>query len=189
VQRFPVNSNVKTGGSTLSAGAGTGSGEPLGSAGATGGVPPNGPSSAGSGIILDVDAGTVDTSGAGAGGGLQVITTLPTGYEQTDLGGFQLGDALGEGASGGSAGSSGASGSSGAAGRSNGNCGNVLLGVVRDFRRADEAGSNQDFESAIFWGNEVTPNLVAATLGADQKPAYASQCELGNVTSIVDCPL
>ena len=181
---FACSSNVKTGGSTLGTVAGAGPGGPSGTAGATGSIDPIGPGSAGSGITLNVDAGVIDTSGAGAGGGAQIITMLPPGYDPTELGGFKLGDALGGGD--GAAGSGGAS--AGTGGGSNGNCGNVLLGVVRDFRRADEASSNQDFESPIFWGNDITPNLVAATIGADQKPVYASKCELGNVTATLTCP-
>ena len=111
---------------------------------------------------------------AGSGGsGVQIITMLPAGFTGTEIGGFQLGEALAGGGSGGSTGTGGSGGSSAPA---NGNCGNVLVGVARDFQRADEGG-NPDFESPIFWGNTVTPNLVAPLLGPDQKPVYGAKCD------------
>ena len=141
---------------------------------------------AGSGVMLEVDAGTVgEASGGVAGSGSQIISTLPAGYEPTDMGGYQLGEAL---SSAGSPGGGGARGGGGApstgggapTGTTNGNCGNVLRGVARDFPNLGDAGANPDFESPTFWGQTPTLNLVASTLGADKKPVYASKCELAN---------
>ncbi len=51
----------------------------------------------------------------------------------------------------------------------------VLVGVVRDFKGANEPGGDPDFES--FSGGAPTPGLVGAMLGADQKPVYTGECE------------
>ena len=51
----------------------------------------------------------------------------------------------------------------------------VLVGVVRDFKGINEPGGHPDFEA--FDGKGVTPGLVGALLGMDQKPVYASHCE------------
>ncbi len=178
--------SAKTGGSPLSNVAGTGSVAPISGGGAGGAANSGPPASAGSGVSLNLDGGPGDPINGGAGGGLQIITSLPPGFQATDVGGFQLGPALGGDASGGASGGAGASATAGAAGSRNGNCGNVLLGVARDFKREDEGG-NPDFESPTFWGLKVTPNLVASTIGADQKPVYASECGLGSFTSTA-CP-
>ncbi len=61
---------------------------------------------------------------------------------------------------------------------------NILVGVARDFKAADEAGGHPDFES--FQGDAETTGLVASTLGADLKPVYASQCESSG--PVGDCP-
>jgi fibro-slime domain-containing protein len=50
----------------------------------------------------------------------------------------------------------------------------VMVGVVRDFKGANEPGGHGDFET--FNGDDPTKGLVADALGADQKPVYASQC-------------
>jgi fibro-slime domain-containing protein len=184
-------------------------------AGATGGVDvPNGNGGGvGAGITLDVDGGD-PTAAAGAGGSsVQIITMLPAGFKQTEIGGFQLGAALGNtnaaggsggdasgviggaggvsnagGSAGSASGGTASAGAGGALGSTNGNCGNILIGVARDFRGQTDPGGNADFESTSFWGQNVTPNLVAATLGMDQKPAYTSKCELGSAVTSTACP-
>jgi fibro-slime domain-containing protein len=193
---------------TASSAGSAGTGATTGS----GNIPNGAGGGAGTSISLNVDGGP-DNSSAGSGGGVQIITTLPAGFTQTDMGGFQLGAPLGAAGSGGAGGSSGASGASGetgslggaagvsgasstaggtssggAVGADNGNCGNVLVGVARDFRGANEVGGNPDFESASFWGNSVTLGIVAPTLGMDQKPVYASKCELGTASVSTACP-
>jgi fibro-slime domain-containing protein len=104
---------------------------------------------------------------------------LPPGFTKTDIGGFERGAAVGTG--------EGGEGGAGSQPTPNGTCGNILLGVVRDFKGANEAGGHPDFEAKIAGGN-VTPNLVAANLGADQKPVYASKCEIGGATDKAACP-
>jgi fibro-slime domain-containing protein len=53
----------------------------------------------------------------------------------------------------------------------------ALLAVVRDFQGANQPGGHPDFES--FAGDQPTTGLVAAMLGPDHKPVYASMCEAG----------
>lgn len=118
--------------------------------------------------------GGAGTSGGAASG--EVVTSLPDGFVKTDIGGFQLGDEI-----------VGGGGTPGAGGAVSGNCGNILLGVVRDFKGADEKGGHPDFNADIA-GNDVTPNLVDSDLGDDQKPVYASHCEIGNPEPAPTCP-
>jgi fibro-slime domain-containing protein len=113
----------------------------------------------------------------------QVIRTLPAGFTATEIGGYKLGDAIGPG---GLASSGGGSGAGGEGGGAMGDCGNILLGVVRDFKGISEGG-HADFEADIY-GGDVTTNLVAPALGSDQKPVYASQCEIGNPGPMATCP-
>jgi fibro-slime domain-containing protein len=120
--------------------------------------------------------GTIIVPPDGAGGGdggpdSGIITTLPMGFTATDIGGFQLGEAL-----------SAPDGGAIAPPANNGTCGNILLGVVRDFVGGTGANQNPDFQGALY-GMNVTTGLVAATLGTDQKPVYASKCEKATVTS------
>lgn len=125
----------------------------------------------------------------GAGGrdpSKMAITDLPAGFTATEIGGFQLGAKLVDGAGGG-VGAGGSGGSGGGGGGGMGDCGNILLSVVRDFKGADEAG-NADFEADGIQGADVTPNLVSPMLGADRKPVYASQCDLANQGGQAVCP-
>lgn len=124
-------------------------------------------SSGGNGIILPPD--TNGGGDAGPEGG--IITTLPSGFTATDVGGFQLGEAL-------------SSPDGGAINppANNGTCGNILLGVVRDFVGGSGAGQNPDFQGPLY-GMNITTGLVAQLLGTDQKPVYASKCEKGTVNS------
>ncbi len=128
----------------------------------------------GSGIIVPPN----DNGGGDAGPEAGIIMTLPDGFTATDVGGFQLGEAL-------SAPDGGAINPP----ASNGTCGNILLGVVRDFVGGSGAGQNPDFQGQLY-GNDVTTGLVAQLLGADQKPVYASKCEKGTVNSpmLPTCP-
>src|SRR5258708_38948074 len=112
----------------------------------------------GSGIVVpprDMDA---------AAEAATIVTTLPPGYTKTEVGGYQLGAALDNGVDAG-------------AGAMNGtNCGNILTGVVRDFKGRNEPGGHPDFEGPLF-GNDITPNLVGMVIDVGQKPLYASMCE------------
>ncbi len=126
--------------------------------------------------------GTVGTGATGAGGGSSIIVsnpdempdagpeggiilTLPAGYTATDVGGYRLGEPL-----------SGADAGSAATTPTGGTCGNILLGVVRDFVGGTGVGQNPDFLGPLYGNNETT-GLVASLLGTDQKPVYASKCE------------
>jgi fibro-slime domain-containing protein len=129
--------------------------------------------------------GVIQESDSGSTGGKDpahvAITTLPAGFTAADIGGFQLGaklegDALPAGGTG-----------AGGGGGSMGDCGNILLGVARDFKGANENG-NADFEADGIQGADVTPKLVLDTLGADKKPVYASKCEVGHPAGNADCP-
>ena len=51
----------------------------------------------------------------------------------------------------------------------------ALVGVARDFKGANESGGHPDFET--FNGSDATPGLVAAMIGADDKPVYAGHCD------------
>jgi len=140
------------------------------------------------GIVL-IPVGGMTTADGGTGGkdpSHQAVATLPAGFTQTDIGGFKLGGKVegGGGSFGGSIAGSGGGGSGGA----NGDCGNVLLGVVRDFKGADEAGGHADFETPKIYGGDVTLNLVSAALGLDKKPVYTSKCEIANPGPMATCP-
>jgi fibro-slime domain-containing protein len=146
-----------------------------------------GPISGGGSSAIQLMVGGSTGVGAGPGTGTggsspanQVITSLPAGYQATEIGGYKLGAAI-DGA-GGSMSTGGGSG-----GGQNGDCGNILLGVVRDFKGASEPGGHPDFEAAIA-GNDVTPNLVSTTLGMDKKPVYTSKCEIGQAMRGATCP-
>lgn len=144
-----------------------------------------GATAAGTGSIQLVVGGS-GGSAAGSGSGAavsdptkHVLTSLPAGFQATDIGGYKLGAPIDAAGGGMSAGGSG--------GVQNGNCGNVLLGVARDFKGADERGGHPDFNADIA-GSDVTPHLVAALLGADKKPLYTSKCEIGMDLMDADCP-
>jgi fibro-slime domain-containing protein len=138
----------------------------------------------GAGGGIDLNIGGTASGGSGAAGGDgdpgKVITSLPPGFTGSELGGYQLGDSLDAAGAGGSGGAGGGAGA-------NGNCGNILLGVVRDFKGADEVSGHPDFEADIA-GADVTPALVAQTLGMDRKPVYASKCEMGATPDLTACP-
>lgn len=128
------------------------------------------------------EGGSGGGSGAGADGGGNLFggsagagpgATVPpdADFVAADKGAYALGDEIdGNGV-----------GNTGVAGGDDG-C-NVLVGVVRDFKGADEAGGHPDFQS--FQGSEETKGLVGGTLGADEKPVYASGCEADTTG---DCP-
>ena len=98
----------------------------------------------------------------------------PSTFTAADTGAYKLGPELTGGAV-----DTGLNGSGG----DTAGCG-MIVGVVRDFKGSNEGG-HPDFET--FQGDKQTPGLVAATLGADGKPVYASQCETGAQKSTA-CP-
>ncbi|HSQ63839.1 MAG TPA: fibro-slime domain-containing protein [Polyangiaceae bacterium] len=118
------------------------------------------PDGGGAGFQNDAGApsfGSIQDSGGSEAG------ALPPNLVHTEKGGYALGAPL-------SGDPDGGGGSGNTVGQ---NC-NVLMGVVRDFKGANESGGHPDFEA--FSGNGPTTGLVATTLGG-LKPIYASQCE------------
>jgi len=138
-----------------------------GGAGATGGTGGMG-GAGGTGAIV-IPPGLTDAS-TDAG----IITSLPPGFTATEVGGYKLGVPLGDGTDAG-------------ASTGNSNCGNILLGVLRDFKGRNEPGGQPDFEGPLY-GMNVTPNLVAPVLDPTQKPVYASMCEEGRPSPAPTCP-
>jgi fibro-slime domain-containing protein len=139
-----------------------------------------------SGIMLAVGGMAPDAGTGGVDPAHQAITSLPAGFTATDIGGFQLGSRVEAGGGGGSS-AGGIGGSAGNGGGPAGDCGNVLLGVVRDFKGSDEGG-HPDFETPKIYGGDVTTGLVSPTLGTDRKPVYTSKCELANPGGKDVCP-
>jgi fibro-slime domain-containing protein len=145
----------------------------------------------GNGIIGSTGSGgsTIAGSSTGAGGsGIAfpdaavgakdasvIVTSLPPGFTQTEVGGYMLGPSLANGSD------------AGSSGGGNDNCGNILLGVVRDFKGRSQPGGHPDFEGPLY-GNDVTTGLIATTIGVDLKPVYASQCEEGHPSPAPTCP-
>lgn len=130
---------------------------------------------AGGGAPLNI-AGS-DAGGREANADAGVVTELPPGFTQANEGGYRLGPPvlLGE------------AGAYGDPDTSDGNCGNVLLGEVRDFRGRDDGPSGHpDFE--VFTSQQATTGLVASALGEDSKPTYASRCEEGAMLDADACP-
>ena len=163
--------------------AGTSESKVAESTGGSGSVSNAGSTALNVGNLLDPGtAGAFGGAAAIANAG-QVVTSLPPSFTATDVGGYHLGATL---VSGGTSGTGGATGAGGA-GVKSGNCGNVILGVVRDFRGANDPGGHADFEAAMS-GSDVTPNLVEAMLATEQKPVYASKCELGRARRAPACP-
>jgi fibro-slime domain-containing protein len=85
---------------------------------------------------------------------------LPPDYIKADMGGFKLGAAVDVASAG----------SPGAAGAATSGCGTAILGVVRDFKGANEPDGHPDFET--YKGADASKGIVKATLGDDQKPVY-----------------
>ena len=121
--------------------------------------------------------GAGGTVGGGSGGsGSDGAPAPATGFTMADVGGYKLGDPIvGDGT-----------------GMNGQRVCNSVLGVVRDFKGAQaavggmlEPGGHPDFE--VFEGRGPTKNMVAAALGADRKPVYASPCERG-VAKGAACP-
>jgi fibro-slime domain-containing protein len=154
-----------------------------GSAGTAGTSMTTGPATTGAGgsgviVVHDTDASSDDGSG-GRGRDAEIITALPPGFSATEIGGFKLGAALGDGSDAGAGADAGAS--------SNENCGNILTAVVRDFKARIVEMGHPDFE-APWSAAAITPGLVGMMLSADQKPVYASQCEEGHPMPAPTCP-
>jgi fibro-slime domain-containing protein len=126
-------------------------------------------------------SGTAGASKGGTGaGGTSVVggstnqVPIPAGYTPADIGAYMLGDPIAP--------------SSGMTVLDSPNSGCYqVVGVVRDFKGFNEAGGHPDFEH--YSGAAQTTGLVAAMLGPDRKPVYASKCESGNPNlDMAACP-
>jgi fibro-slime domain-containing protein len=107
--------------------------------------------------VFPIDASIAPPVGVGV--------PVPSDFVPGDFGGYKLGAPVtADTPTGG--GSTGADGGRGC---------DVLVGVVRDFKGINEPGGHPDFEA--FAGKGPTLGLVAADLGVDLKPVYASHCE------------
>jgi fibro-slime domain-containing protein len=129
------------------------------SAGGAGGSGAGGSGAGGSGGTMGKPPMPPASGGAGGAGG-----SMPppiTDFTKADVGGWKLGPPL--------------TSDNPNTGLPEGQACNALVGVVRDFKGANVDGGHPDFES--FAGDEPTKGLVAAMLGADHKPVYASKCE------------
>jgi fibro-slime domain-containing protein len=152
----PTITGTKPGAPTGGASGGTGgpSGGGTGGRGGSGGSPvPDFPPlpPPGTGGVVTADAGPTGPS--------------PAEFTPADVGGYKLGAPL-----------TGAASDPGASGSDVAGC-NQIVGVLRDFRGANEVGGHPDFEA--FRGTRPTTGLVGKDLGPDHKPVYASMCEAG----------
>jgi fibro-slime domain-containing protein len=150
--------------------------ETSGTAGSGGGVITVGGGGAGGGGSGSGGTGAIVITPSDAAGvpDSAIITSLPPGFTATEVGGYKLGVPIGDGSD---------------AGISTGNmtCGNVLLGVLRDFKGRNDPGGHPDFEGPLY-GGAITANLVAPQLDPAQKPVYASMCEEGHPSPAPTCP-
>jgi fibro-slime domain-containing protein len=153
------------GGSGGSTGNTGGSGSTTGANGGTGG---SGAAEAGGGGMLFGSGGVGGTGVGSTTGSVPADVT----FVPADMGAYGLGVAIG------------ADGVGNTGVTENGDGCNILVGVVRDFKAADQPGGHPDFES--FQGDEETKGLVGETLGPDLKPVYTSQCESSG--PVGDCP-
>jgi hypothetical protein len=143
----------------------------IGPTGAGGSTSGGSTSSGGSGIVVP------DAAVGGERDASVIITSLPPGFVQTEVGGYKLGASIANGLDGGLPGG----------GTGNDNCGNILVGVVRDFKGRSQPGGHPDFEGPLY-GNDITPGLVGTSIDVDLKPIYASQCEEGHPSPAPTCP-
>jgi fibro-slime domain-containing protein len=129
-----------------------------GSTGAAGSTASAGNSGTGANNLI----GNGATAGATYMSGTAPVVPIPAGYTNADIGAYQLGDPVS--ASGGTQNiDSPPSGCS------------AIVALVRDFKGCNETPPHPDFEH--FSGGAQTTGLVAAMLGSDSKPVYASMCE------------
>ncbi|MEO6599393.1 MAG: fibro-slime domain-containing protein [Polyangiaceae bacterium] len=129
-----------------------------------------GPASQGNGqaglpelMLPGPEGGTGGVGSSGGAGGEPGSYMLPAGFTKGQLGGYKLGSAID--------GIVGAAGEA-AGGASGSGCGTQILGVVRDFKGANEPDGHPDFEA--FSGSDASEGIVKPVLGADQKPEYAA---------------
>jgi fibro-slime domain-containing protein len=114
--------------------------------------------------------------GAAAGPGMGTLNQvpIPAGYTNADVGAYMLGPPIA------------ASSATAVIDSPNDGC-YQFVGIVRDFKGFNEAGGHPDFEH--YSGSAQTPGLVAATLGSDRKPVFASKCNSGATNlDMTACP-
>jgi fibro-slime domain-containing protein len=96
---------------------------------------------------------------------------VPTSFVAADIGGYALGAPItGDGPV-----DTGLDGADGCT---------TLVGIVRDFRGANEPGGHPDFEA--FQGYAPTVGLVQGALGGDGKPVFGDRCDVPGVSAA--CP-
>jgi fibro-slime domain-containing protein len=100
-------------------------------------------------------------------------TPLPPDFTKVEVGGFKLGPPL-----------TGATGTPPPA--DPGQRCDTVVAVVRDFKGFDQPMGHPDFQR--YYGSGPTTGLVAAALGPDRKPVYASHCEGAVFPMGADCP-
>ncbi|MEZ4224445.1 MAG: fibro-slime domain-containing protein [Polyangiaceae bacterium] len=116
----------------------------------------------GGGNVITVDSGTGGSDGGGKGGGFPIGPDgIPIGFTKSDRGAFKLGPEFN------------------GTPPDIGECGSVLLGVVRDFKDGS-SGGHPDFQT--FTGNGLQ-GIVEANLGTDQKPVYAHSGSTAHTTT------
>jgi fibro-slime domain-containing protein len=148
-------------GSDAPTGVAPGTDSGTGGGSGTGGVPSGGGSSGTGG-----SSGRGGTNAGGSAGG-GAPSTVPATFVSADTGGYALGPAItGNGAS-------------PIVPVPAGGC-SVIVGVIRDFKPANEPGGHPDFEYFFHPGQGVQ-GLVEPTLGTDGKPVYTGICEEGGV--------
>jgi fibro-slime domain-containing protein len=114
--------------------------------------------------LIGFDAGQRGTATSDGGVGLGGNSPAPVPLTPADLGAYGRGEAVSGSTTGG-----------GGIVAGSGGC-NTVVGIVRDFKGKNEAGGGHpDFEA--FNGSKPTTGLVAAMLGSDEKPVYASTCD------------
>jgi fibro-slime domain-containing protein len=145
----------------------------LAAAGCSFDTAPGGGATAGGtgGRVFTLDGG--DRGTLNGDSGTKPASGPPVPITPAELGGYGLGGPVSESTAGGGGVAAGSTG-----------C-NTVVGVARDFKGKNEPGGHPDFEA--FSGAKPTLGLIAAQLGTDQKPVYASKCEGGTMSS-TDCP-
>jgi fibro-slime domain-containing protein len=110
------------------------------------------------------------TCGPGTDGGTEDggsgVVVLPSNFVPTILGGYALGPSLLDG------------GADAAVPVNSGSSCTLVVGVVRDFKNADDPGGGDPDFNAFCCG--VTRGLVQSTLDANGKPQFAGTCDTGN---------
>src|SRR5258708_39294989 len=119
-----------------------------------------------------------DGSAADGGGadGAQIV--LPSNFVPTVHGGYALGPSLLDGGA-----------DAGTLTNTGSGCA-LVVGVVRDFKYANDPGPGVDHPDFGVWCCGVTKGLVLPTLDAQGKPQLAGICDQGNpdVTNAATCP-